>query len=101
MFSKLSPWNCGGSRCAESCGEQQKMVFSDGVRKNKADGAKPGSIVTVIWVGHGDENGIYIGGKPLSISSLAGACAKFQTNTQLNLIIKACSSRAFAKAFRL
>ena len=68
-----------------------QMVFSD-EWKNKAHGAKPGSIVTIIRVSHGDENGIYIGGKPLSLSGLAGACAKFQTNAQINLIIKACSS---------
>ena len=76
----------------------------DGVLRwmeNKADDAKPGSIVTIILVGHGDENGIYIGGKPLSPSTLAGACAKFQNNVQINLVIKACSSGAFAKAFRV
>lgn len=50
--------------------------------ENKAHDAKPGSIVTIILVGHGGENGIYIGGKPLSPSNLAGACAKFQTNVR-------------------
>lgn len=76
----------------------------DGVLRwieNKAHDAKPGSIVTIILVGHGDENGIYIEGKPLSLSTLAGACAKFQKNVQINLVLKACSSGAFAKAFRI
>lgn len=69
--------------------------------ENKAQDAKPGSIVTIILIGHGDENGIYIGGKPLNPSNLAAVCAKFQTNVQINLVIKACSSGAFAKAFRI
>lgn len=76
----------------------------DGVLRwieNKAQDATPGSIVTIILIGHGNQNGIYIGGKPLSPSNLAGACAKFQTNVQINLVIKACSSGAFAKAFRI
>lgn len=76
----------------------------DGVLRwmeNKAHDAKPGSIIKIILVGHGDENGIYIGGKPLSPSTLARACANFQKNVQFNLVFKACSSGAFAKAFRI
>lgn len=76
----------------------------DGVLRwmeNKAHDAKSGSFVTIIRIGHGDENGIYIGGKPLSPSDLDGACAKFQTSVQINLVIKDCSSGAFAKAFRI
>lgn len=67
------------------------MVSSD-EWKNQAHGAIPGSIVTIILVGHSDESGIYAGDKPLGFSNLAGACAEFQTNVQIYLAIKACSS---------
>lgn len=49
--------------------------------------------------GQSDESGIYVGGKPLSLSNLASTCAKFQTNVQINLAIKACSSEHLPKHF--
>ncbi|KAI9764353.1 MAG: hypothetical protein M1840_008491 [Geoglossum simile] len=63
--------------------------------------ARQGDIVTIILIGHGNEHGIRIGGIPLSASELATACANFVPDVQVNIIIKACSSGALAKAFRV
>ncbi|KAH0557183.1 hypothetical protein GP486_005025 [Trichoglossum hirsutum] len=63
--------------------------------------AKPGDIVTIILIGHGNQDGIDIAGVLLSASELAAACANFSAGVQVNIIIKACSSGAFAKAFRV
>jgi hypothetical protein len=67
----------------------------------KADTAKPGDIVTIILIGHGNKNGIYIAGVPLSAPELTAACSNFAADIQVNIVIKACSSGAFAKAFRV
>jgi hypothetical protein len=68
---------------------------------NKVHNAQQGDIVTIILIGHGNKNGISIGDIPLSASELATACANFAPDVQVNIIIKACSSGAFAKAFRI
>jgi hypothetical protein len=68
---------------------------------NRVRSARQGDIVTIILIGHGDENGIRIGDIPLSASELATACVNFAPDVQVNVIIKACSSGAFAKAFRI
>ncbi|KAI9787248.1 MAG: hypothetical protein M1839_003486 [Geoglossum umbratile] len=68
---------------------------------DRARNAQQGDIVTIILIGHGDEDGIHIGGIPLSASELATACANFAPDVQVNIVIKACSSGAFAKAFRI
>ena len=68
---------------------------------NKSHDVINGDIVTIVLIGHGDSEGIYIAGKPLSPSDLAVACTKFPPEVQINLILKACSSGAFAKAFRV
>lgn len=69
--------------------------------ENKSQDVKNGDIVTIVLIGHGDPNGIFIGGKPLNPSELAVAFLKFPPEVQINLILKACSSGAFAKAFRV
>ena len=69
--------------------------------ENKSHDVTSGNIVTIVLIGHGDSEGIYIAGKPLSPSELAVAFTKFPPDVQINLIIKACSSGAFAKAFRV
>ena len=69
--------------------------------ENKSQDVKNGDIVTIVLIGHGDPDGILIGGKPLNPSELAVAFLKFPPEVQINLILKACSSGAFAKAFRV
>ncbi|KAI9760856.1 MAG: hypothetical protein M1840_002189 [Geoglossum simile] len=68
---------------------------------DRVHNTKPGDIVTIILIGHGNRKGILIGRVLLSPSELATACANFATDVQVNIIIKACSSGAFAKAFRV
>ena len=67
----------------------------------KVQDAKPGDIVTIILIGHGNQHGIHIGGVPLSAPELATTCANFAADVQVNIVIKTCSSGAFAKAFRI
>jgi hypothetical protein len=80
-----------------------RSVKSDVLRwiESRARNAKPADIVTIVLIGHGNTDGIFIGGLPLSPSELATACANFAAGVQVNIIIKACSSGAFANAFRV
>lgn len=68
---------------------------------NKSNDLTSGDNFTIVLIGHGDPEVIYIAGKPLSPSDLAVACTKFPPEVQINLILKAYSSGAFAKAFHV
>ncbi|KAN0072943.1 hypothetical protein V8E54_009057 [Elaphomyces granulatus] len=80
-----------------------RSVKSDILRwiESRVCNAKPGDIVTIVLIKHENTDGIFIGGLPLSPSELATACANFAADVQVNIIIKACSSGAFANAFRV
>jgi nicotinamidase-related amidase len=54
-----------------------------------------------ILIGRGNVEGIVLGGSVLQQAALATACSYFARGVQINIVIKACHSGVFAKAFRM
>jgi hypothetical protein len=69
--------------------------------KTRTERARPGDIVSIILIGHGNPQGILLGGRTFTPADLASACASFALDVQVNIVIKACYSGAFAKAFKV
>jgi hypothetical protein len=69
--------------------------------RNRVQDAKSGDIVSIILIGHGNPRGIVLGGETLETSDLVAACSNFALDVQVNIVIKACYSGAFAKAFKV
>ena len=69
--------------------------------RTRTQEAQPGDIVSIILIGHGSPEGIFLGGNPFKPADLAAACSMFAADVQVNIIIKACFSGAFANAFKV
>lgn len=62
---------------------------------------KPGDIVSIILIGHGNTEGIVLGGVLLEPAELAAACSLVPATVQVNIMIKACYSGIFTTAFKV
>jgi Peptidase C13 family len=69
--------------------------------RTRTQEAKPGHIVSIILIGHGNAKGIRLGGGVFQPTDLAAACSSFAPAVQINVVIKACNSGVFAKAFKV
>src|SRR5271170_2212713 len=69
--------------------------------RTRTQEAKPGDIVSIILIGHGNLEGIILGGKTFKPADLAAACSLFAPDVQVNIVIKACYSGAFTDAFKV
>jgi Peptidase C13 family len=67
----------------------------------RAQKAKSGDIVSIILIGHGNQKGIILGENLLKQADLTTACSLFAPDAQVNIVIKACRSGAFARAFKV
>jgi hypothetical protein len=67
----------------------------------QASEVKLKDIISIILIGHGDKNGIVLGGRHLRPADLAAACSSFPADVQVNIVIKACYSGLFANAFKV
>src|SRR5277367_5211222 len=56
---------------------------------------------SIILIGHGSLEGIILGGKTFKPADLAATCSLFAPDVQVNIVIKACYSGAFANAFKV
>jgi peptidase C13-like protein len=63
--------------------------------------SKPGGIITVMLIGHGSPDGVNLGGQILNPAALTSRCSRFPADVQISIIIKACYSGVFAKAFKV
>lgn len=66
---------------------------------DRAKTTKAGDIVTIVLIGHGNTEGIGLGGRLLEPMALANACSHLPADAQLNIVIKSCYSGVFTKAF--
>ncbi len=69
--------------------------------RTRSQEAKAEDIVSIILIGHGSQQGIILGGTTFTPADLATACSSFAPDVQVNIVIKACYSGAFAKAFKV
>jgi hypothetical protein len=69
--------------------------------RTRTQETKPGDIVSIILIGHGNLEGIILGGKTFKPADLAAACSLFAPDIQVNIVIKACYSGAFTDAFKV
>jgi hypothetical protein len=83
--------------------EEHQMVIPRVLEwiRTRAQDAKPGDIVSIILIGHGNLDGVTLAGNTFKPADLAIACSMFDPHVQVNIIIKACYSGTFADAFKV
>lgn len=76
--------------------------FSSGLMVAYIIASKPGGIIiTVMLIGHGSPDGVNLGEQILNPAALTSRCSRFPADVQINIVIKACYSGVFAKAFKV